>query len=699
MASISRKKKLLFALVTLVGFPLLLLLGTEITLRLVGYGYDSGFFVKEVHEGKRYLRNNEWYGRRFFPGDLFRFIVPFKIPVEKAPGTHRIFILGSSAAMGDPDPSYAISRQLEVILPQAYPEIRFEIINAAMTAINSHVVLEIARDIIAHGDPDLLIIYEGNNEVIGPFGPGTVFTKAMQSRGFIRLNYALKRTKIGQLLADLSDRARISDNGAPEQWGGLEMFVDHEFSLGDPRLERVYSSFQENLRDIATLASAKDIPTILSTVSVNSKDFPPFASTLPAAFSVSDLIKHYSDANYATLQLTCTNILEAHPDNAFAHFMLGQALLKQEQPTAARPHLIKAKDLDRLRFRTDSRLNETVRSLSAELSESGHPVFLAEVDTALNSWASDGLSGYSQFFEHVHFSFQGNYEAAVAMLPAIHKSLAAIGKADGTRDVPLRIVTLNECKLSLAYTPWEQSFQLLEMANRLSQPPFTRQPFNTDRINALRNEAVLEQRKMQNPEAQKSLDRWLTNAVDLRPQDWVLHRNFAQHQWDEGRYASAIEHFQKALEGVPGETALLENLATLYADIGSTGEARTYLDQLLAKKRITPRYHFIDGQVGILEKRYDAAEAAFRKSLELHLYSSACLAGLGEVAFHRGNIAEAHVFLQQSKQIETNAENEYLRALLAAHDKQTAIAKAAIESALRYKKNLPRYLQFQDSLR
>ena len=45
----------------------------------------------------------------------------YAIPAEKPQGTFRIFVLGESAAMGDPDPAYAFSRYLEVMLRQRYP--------------------------------------------------------------------------------------------------------------------------------------------------------------------------------------------------------------------------------------------------------------------------------------------------------------------------------------------------------------------------------------------------------------------------------------------------------------------------------------------------------------------------------------------------------------------------------------------------
>ena len=50
---------------------------------------------------------------------------------------------------------------------------KFEVINTGMTAINSHAILAIARDCVPFNG-DIWIIYMGNNEVIGPFGAGSV---------------------------------------------------------------------------------------------------------------------------------------------------------------------------------------------------------------------------------------------------------------------------------------------------------------------------------------------------------------------------------------------------------------------------------------------------------------------------------------------------------------------------------------------
>ena len=72
----------------------------------------------------------------------------------KPAGTVRIFVLGESAAMGTPDPSFNFGRILGVMLREQYPGMQFEVVNGAMTAINSYVTREIARDCAAR-QPDL----------------------------------------------------------------------------------------------------------------------------------------------------------------------------------------------------------------------------------------------------------------------------------------------------------------------------------------------------------------------------------------------------------------------------------------------------------------------------------------------------------------------------------------------------------------
>ena len=271
--TLSRRRKWLFRLAVVILSPVLFFGVLEAGLQLGGYGYPTAFFVgPDVHGA---YGPNLRFGWRFFPRPLARTPVSCILSTKPA-GTIRVFVLGSSAAQGVPDPSFGIGRTLEVLLRARYPDAKFEVVNTGMTAINSHVVREIARDCAAH-QPDLFVVYMGNNEVVGPYGPGTVFQQWSPNLRFIRSNVWLKSTRTGQLLDEAMGRLR-SRNGAPAAWQGMAMFMGNQVAADDPRLSAVYDNFRQNLRDICAIGQRAGAGVILSTVAVNLKDCPPLAS-------------------------------------------------------------------------------------------------------------------------------------------------------------------------------------------------------------------------------------------------------------------------------------------------------------------------------------------------------------------------------------------------------------------------------------
>ena len=172
---ITARRLWLFRIVALTVIPALLFLLLELGLRIVGYGFAPSATIRCKVNGMEAYGDNIKFGWRFFPPTIAREFDPFVFPADKPDNTYRVFILGASAAKGEPDSAFCFGRFLEVMLRQRYPGTNFEVITAATAAINSHVVVEIAGD-CAHHQPDLFIVYLGNNEVIGPYGAGTVFS-------------------------------------------------------------------------------------------------------------------------------------------------------------------------------------------------------------------------------------------------------------------------------------------------------------------------------------------------------------------------------------------------------------------------------------------------------------------------------------------------------------------------------------------
>jgi hypothetical protein len=151
----------------------LLLGASEAVLRVAGYGYATDFFRPSLVRGQRVFIENDRFALRFFPPQLARTPAPLVMRALKPAGTFRIFVLGESAALGDPEPAYGAARYLLVLLGERHPSERFEVVNVAMTAINSYAILPIARECARH-QGDMWIVYMGNNEMVWPFGAVTV---------------------------------------------------------------------------------------------------------------------------------------------------------------------------------------------------------------------------------------------------------------------------------------------------------------------------------------------------------------------------------------------------------------------------------------------------------------------------------------------------------------------------------------------
>ena len=235
------RSRWLWIAISAIFVPLVVLGVVEGCLRFAGIGYPTALLTPCTVQGKPASCYNLFFAAPFFPAGSVQTPRLYSIPFEqKSPGTYRIFVLGESAAMGDPDPAYGFSRYLEVMLRERFPAIKFEVVNTGSVAINSHVVLRIAKE-LAEQQPDLFIIYSGNNEVVGPYGPGTVLTSSGMSIPVIRSSIFLRSTRIGQLVTKLGTQKK--------NWQGMEMFLDKQVRANSPLMQQVYANYERNLRD------------------------------------------------------------------------------------------------------------------------------------------------------------------------------------------------------------------------------------------------------------------------------------------------------------------------------------------------------------------------------------------------------------------------------------------------------------------
>ncbi|HVO61541.1 MAG TPA: bacterial transcriptional activator domain-containing protein [Terriglobales bacterium] len=507
--------------------PVILLGMLECGLCLFGFGFPTDVTVPCTVKGQPASCYNLFFPAPFFPPGMIKTPQAYSIPAVKPPGTYRIFVLGESAAMGDPDPAYAFSRYLEVMLRQKFPGINFEVVNTGSVAINSHVALAIAEG-LAKQKPDLFIIYSGNNEVVGPYGPGTALTSSISmSLPLIRSEIFFRATRTGELLTKIGTQKK--------EWGGMEMFMENQVPAASPLMRHVYSNFESNLRDTIKAAQASGARVIVSTVATNLKDCAPFASMhreglSPEQLSAwSALVRHgaelESTRDFAEALKAYTAATRIDDQYAELEFRIARSLWASGKYGSAREHYARARDLDTLRFRADSRINDINRSVASSTGPE-----LVDGEEIFSKQSANGIIGSDLVYEHVHMTPEGNYLLAQALFRQIATKLALqTGVTVKADDIPSQA----DCERLLALTPHDRLRMTTEMLQRLQRPPFTNQLNHSDQILRLTFQAsVLDE----NPAETLVEYQW---AIAQHPNDRPLHYNYGLFLFEHDRKAAA----------------------------------------------------------------------------------------------------------------------------------------------------------------
>ena len=570
-------RRRVFRLIWVIVTPLIILGLLEGALRLAGVGYPTGYFLR-LPKQEAYTSNPR-FAWRFFPRRLSREPRPIHLPGEKNEDVYRIFVLGGSAAQGIPEPSFSFSRILEAMLTDAYPGTTFEVYNVAMTAINSHVVLPIARD-CAEFEPDLYIVYMGNNEVRGPFGVGTAYQSFSPSLRTIRASLAVKTTRLGQLMMRLTS----GDSSGPKEWRGMEMNLSKAVPADAPRLAQLFEHFRTNVADICQAAIDADADVLLCTVGVNLKDCPPFGSRHREGLSDADLAA-WDQAFQAGRQAEQTRQWPAaiqHYGRAAAiddryaqlQFQLGRCYLASGDLEQAQVAFALARDLDVLRFRTDSRLNAILRDVAMQMNRQG--VYLVDGERVFSHVAqTPGLPGADLLYEHVHMTFEGNYHLAQAMFDRIATSKLMKGQ---TPSMP-QALTASECAERLMLTPWKHQAMLLYTTMMMSRPPFEDQEGNDQRIAVWEAQAA-ELKSLITPEKAEQVRQDYLAALGRRPGDVEMRYDFAQFLLNAmDRYEEAERQLRDLHNQLPTVSRYVFSLGVAIRAQGRPGEAELAFEQ------------------------------------------------------------------------------------------------------------------------
>jgi tetratricopeptide (TPR) repeat protein len=677
----------LMRLVAMVFFPLLVLGAIELGLRLAGYGYDTNFFSQIKINGHKFFVPNEKFSYRFFPPALARSTEPFRFAAEKATNSYRIFLLGESAANGDPDPTYGVGRYLEVLLRERYPGTDFQVVCVAMTAIDSSTILPIARECARH-QGDLWVIYMGNNEMVGPFGAETVYGPRAPRLGLIRAILAAKATRLGQLLENLIRRSGVN-SPVPKNWGGMQMFQNVRIGYDDPARLRAYANFRGNLEDILRIAQKAGVPVVLSTVAVNLKDCAPLASLHAAGLEQSresawnriyeEAVNLESAGSYREALDLYRKAAAIDPQFAELQFRMGRCDLALTNLDQARRDFELARDHDALDFRADTRINSAIKEAASR--HAGRGVHLFDAADRLARSSPEGIPGLELFYEHVHLNFAGNYLLALHFAEQVGRLLPgsfAAGDKGHWADA-------ERCDRRLAATVWDRRRVWQLVLGRIKSPPFTGQFNHAGSLKLYEgklNEATIAM-NTQTPEQARQM---YEQALALAPDDYLLHGNFERFLEQGGDLAQAIAEARRCCELVPQLPGGYYYAGTLLVRAGKPAEAAEYFSRALAIRSDYAEAQDALGAILANQQKTAAAIRWFNRAIRAKPGYVPAYVNLGFLQQSTGQVGAAMANYQKAAGLEPEGPADYFyRANLAAGRYRWDEAMACLRAVVRAK--------------
>lgn len=373
-------KRRVFVAATM-GVPVALVLALELALRLFGWGGYPAFIREagEVRPGERVFLVEPAATKPYFfanptrPGyaEETNFLMP------KPAGTVRIFLIGESAAKGYPQPrNLSMSSFLRAMLEDAWPGRAVEVINMGTTAVASFPLVSMTDEVVRY-EPDLVVLYVGNNEFFGAYGTASINAVGTMPTWALPLMRAVRGLAIVQAFDAVVHRGADEDRTLMEQMVGQSVIA-----ADSPLREAAARNLRTHLGQMIDGAKAAGVPVLVCTTASNEAGLAPLGEGSAAA----------------------------------ARFQDARRLAAAGDRAGAREAFLDARDLDTMPWRPIRATEESIRAAAAERG-----VPLCDIAAAFRDLGADPATGWDLLDDHVHLSVRGQAEAARAMV----RSLAA----------------------------------------------------------------------------------------------------------------------------------------------------------------------------------------------------------------------------------------------------------------------------------
>ena len=260
--------------------------------------------------------------------------------------------------------------------------------------------------------------------------------------------------------------------------------------------------------------------------------------------------------------------LEIDPEYADTHFRLATAFENLGEFARAKTHYERALDLDALRFRADTKINQIIKEVAASVD---YDAFSFVDNAAAFEQASQPYQpGWNLLLEHVHYDFAGNHILASEISRSIMRSLAAPDDYQPLPDV--------EVAKRIGFPNHDTIEEMKTVQAMIIQPPFPGQSNYAELERSIeeRLESVITEVGSPMDVVQRRQDVSRTGLAD-----WKVHFELAVLNQRLRNPPAMSYHFNQILELYPHNRQTYMTIAEVKSKEGKWREVIPYLEQSL----------------------------------------------------------------------------------------------------------------------
>jgi tetratricopeptide (TPR) repeat protein len=349
--------------------------------------------------------------------------------------------------------------------------------------------------------------------------------------------------------------------------------------------------------------------------------------------------EHELQGNYADAVESYLEAAKIDDRYADLQFRLARCYWAVAEYEKARERYIRARELDTLRFRADSRINHIIRDIAGDKTAEG--IYLADTTEVFEKNSPYETPGWELFYEHVHLNFKGNYFLAKTIFEQVEKilpqELAKLQQTDNHQ-----ILTEDQCAQRLAYTGWDK-YQITDkvLNDFIKKPPFTNQLYQQERVRQM-EQNIEDMKRYLASEALDNIALQYRQAIQKSPSDWRL-------RWKYGKLLTeGLKDYKGAAEQFRLVRQLLPHSYIVYTALGAVSRGIGDIDQVVAQYqeaiRIKPtciEAHYYLAWAYNKQGRIDESIEYYYKTLRLQPTHMLAYNNLAEILFRQGKIDQS----------------------------------------------------------